>query len=396
MVPKLWKFCQRSRAGGLARCCAARRERPKPVLRGTSAELEAGADVAEAAAGAAQAEAAMPRFWRRRSALALAGLLLLLVVCVLLVYTTVYSPELDWLRRSRDAALYVRPGEQTALLLPRSELCHVSGTWQQGPVLLMAVPSAIGRRQRRDAVRQTWGRREPSATRLLFVVGHRGQGVPPEIAEEAALHGDILVEDFLDTYHNLTLKTLFILKWAVSHCPKATYLLKVDDDVLVNVHGVLRLLSEAASRGWGLVGNVFHGRPHRWRLPYPQWYLPRWLHPEPALPDYLTGPSYAVAGWALAPLLRAALRTPLLPLEDVFVTGVAARAAGLAQYHVPTIAVDRPLLAERLLCHVRSYLTMHKVGPERMLYFWRQMTSPQQGTFWHRYGLDACQAEYGW
>lgn len=307
-----------------------------------------------------------------------------------------YSPELEWLRRSRDASLFVRPAAQTALLRPRADLCATAGSWEQGPLLLMAVPSAVGRRRRRDAVRQTWGRREPAATRLLFVLGHQGAGVPPEVADEAAEHGDILVEDFLDTYHNLTLKTLFILKWAVAHCPMATYLLKVDDDVLVNVHGVSRLLSEAAGHSWGLVGHVYHGRPHRWRLPHPQWYLPHWLHPEAALPDYLTGPSYAVAGWALPALLRAALETPLLPLEDVFVTGAAARAAGLERHHVPTFAVDRPLLAEHLLCYVRRCLTVHKVGPERMLYFWRQMTSPQQGTFWHRYGLDACNAEYGW
>jgi Galactosyltransferase len=40
-------------------------------------------------------------------------------------------------------------------------------------------------------------------------------------AESAENNNDILLEDFCDTYLNLTLKTTFMLKWAATGCPKA-------------------------------------------------------------------------------------------------------------------------------------------------------------------------------
>ena len=42
------------------------------------------------------------------------------------------------------------------------------------------------------------------------------------------------MEDFHDTYLNLTLKTTFLLKWVSASCPGAKFVFKVDDDVYVN------------------------------------------------------------------------------------------------------------------------------------------------------------------
>ena len=42
------------------------------------------------------------------------------------------------------------------------------------------------------------------------------------------------MEDFHDTYLNLTLKTTFLLKWVTARCSNAKFVFKVDDDVFVN------------------------------------------------------------------------------------------------------------------------------------------------------------------
>ena len=51
---------------------------------------------------------------------------------------------------------------------------------------------------------------------------------------EAEDHNDVVLEDFHDTYLNLTLKTTFMLKWLGKDCPSAKFVFKVDDDVFVN------------------------------------------------------------------------------------------------------------------------------------------------------------------
>ena len=43
---------------------------------------------------------------------------------------------------------------------------------------------------------------------------------------EAGVTNDIVVEGFQDTYDNLTLKTVFLLKWLSASCPRAKERLK--------------------------------------------------------------------------------------------------------------------------------------------------------------------------
>ena len=51
------------------------------------------------------------------------------------------------------------------------------------------------------------------------------------LGEEWRRHGDILQERFPDTYTNLTVKSLMMLKWHQTSCQGARYLLKADDDM---------------------------------------------------------------------------------------------------------------------------------------------------------------------
>ena len=49
---------------------------------------------------------------------------------------------------------------------------------------------------------------------------------------EAEEHNDLVVEDFQESYLNLTVKTTYLLKWLnSSDCSRARFILKVDDDV---------------------------------------------------------------------------------------------------------------------------------------------------------------------
>ena len=49
---------------------------------------------------------------------------------------------------------------------------------------------------------------------------------------EAEEHNDLVVEDFQESYLNLTVKTTYLLKWLdSSNCSRARFIFKVDDDV---------------------------------------------------------------------------------------------------------------------------------------------------------------------
>ena len=60
--------------------------------------------------------------------------------------------------------------------------------------------------------------------------------------QEDADFGDIIKFSFCESYRNLTLKTLMVFKWATEFCSRAHFTIKTDDDVYVNINGLIRTL----------------------------------------------------------------------------------------------------------------------------------------------------------
>ena len=48
----------------------------------------------------------------------------------------------------------------------------------------------------------------------------------------------------MDTYRNLTLKTIMGMKWASNYCSGAKFILKIDDDMTPNPFKLVRYLEE--------------------------------------------------------------------------------------------------------------------------------------------------------
>ena len=70
-----------------------------------------------------------------------------------------------------------------------------------------------------------------------------------DLEYESDLFGDIIITDHVDSYNNLTLKSVFTLKFFLNesnfHDSKPPfYLMKVDNDVYLNVSQLLRLLED--------------------------------------------------------------------------------------------------------------------------------------------------------
>ena len=88
---------------------------------------------------------------------------------------------------------------------------------------------------------------------------------------EAEEHNDLVVEDFQESYLNLTVKTTYLLKWLnSSHCSRASFIFKVDDDVYVNPANLWATLQQASPRlrsviinktkiQYALIGHVWYG-----------------------------------------------------------------------------------------------------------------------------------------
>ncbi|VDK52625.1 unnamed protein product [Gongylonema pulchrum] len=60
--------------------------------------------------------------------------------------------------------------------------------------------------------------------------------------EEAQQHGDLLQQDFIDRYRNLTLKAAMWISFVDAFCPRVSYILKMDDDAMINYFALVQML----------------------------------------------------------------------------------------------------------------------------------------------------------
>ena len=127
--------------------------------------------------------------------------------------------------------------------------------------LVILVTSHLAHIDRRLLIRATWGKDSAFKSRwkTIFVVGKSNQTNKIKTEEvyklENAVHGDLLKLDFVEDFYNLSHKVWKSFNWVLNNV-MFSYLLKVDDDVFVNVPQLLIFLKSASTPTFKLyVGN---------------------------------------------------------------------------------------------------------------------------------------------
>ncbi|XP_018429519.1 PREDICTED: beta-1,3-galactosyltransferase 1-like [Nanorana parkeri] len=178
----------------------------------------------------------------------------------------------------------------------------------------------------RKTIRETWGDvsnyKDVDILRL-FLVGQppvMTSAVQRLLEEESAKYGDIIQQDFLDTYTNLTLKVLMGMEWVVKFCPGASYVMKLDNDVFLNVNYLIHHLlhPELPARQNYLTGLIYpYLGPIRNKMS--KWYVPEELYPGDTYPPYPSGPGYVFSGDMARKIYQVAQGIRVINIEDVFI-----------------------------------------------------------------------------
>lgn len=221
----------------------------------------------------------------------------------------------------------------------------------KAPFLLILVPSVPSHRYTRQAIRETWG--SPAYSRyppwpkakaviekikIVFVLGTSSKDYVSALERENARYQDLLRFDFHDSYLNLTVKIMSALHWASTSCRRAAYVAKVDEDTLVNVPLLQRLLHMVSRlTNHFILGHVISNSGVQRNG---KWAVSSKLYPPMRYPNYLVGHSYVMPSSVVRDLLRAAKRyhQPLLPIEDSFITGILSGLAKVKKLHLDAMA----------------------------------------------------------
>ncbi|CAN9512793.1 unnamed protein product [Ophioblennius macclurei] len=284
-----------------------------------------------------------------------------------------------WAEREEPVLPSPLPAEEYRLISPRSYrflLDQPRACRERSPLLVLLVPVAPRDAAARRAVRATWGSAGGGDTLTLFFTG-----VPPGedrgsvLWEESRQHADIVQMDFVDSYQNLTVKTLMMMSWVGSRCPNASYAMKVDADIFVNVFYLLELLRNSPRRGF-ITGSVIRdGRPRR--DPKSKWYLSKEQYPDDHFPPYVSGAGYVFSADLAERISWASGFVRPIPMEDVYV-GLCLRVLRVRPEYSRSLLGLRNLFEIRELdydrCSFAKRVIVNGFKPSELQEIWRDFS----------------------
>nr|ACD54727.1 beta-1,3-galactosyltransferase 1-like protein [Adineta vaga] len=155
--------------------------------------------------------------------------------------------------------------------------------------------------------------------------------------QKALKYTDVSKNSFLlftDAYYNITLKITGVLHWFLSRgCHKITpYLYYVDDDVLINVESLLKIVYDTEDVDANKIRGLYIPpvRPH----PIGKWAISLEDYPNVTYPAYITGasalyPSNLIPNLVSEMFRIVELNVPIIFLDDLFVTAIVAENIGI-------------------------------------------------------------------
>ncbi|KAM4745682.1 beta-1,3-galactosyltransferase 2-like [Anableps anableps] len=258
-------------------------------------------------------------------------------------------------------------------LLNQPEVCL-----DRSPFLLLLVPVAPQEAEARQAVRRTWG--APGRDTLTLFFSGLPQGAPLQRAleKESQQHADIIQINFMDSYQNLTIKTMMMMKWLADHCPNASYAMKVDSDIFVNVFHLIQRLRSSPRVGFITGSVIWDGSPRR--DPSSKWFLSKELYHEDSFPPYVSGAGYVFSTDLATRISWASRFVRVIPLEDVYV-GLCLRVLGVRPVYSYSLPLFRNLFEIRKLeydrCTFAGLILVNRFKPSELLRVWQDFSKGQ-------------------
>ncbi|CAG5115980.1 unnamed protein product [Candidula unifasciata] len=110
---------------------------------------------------------------------------------------------------------------------------------------IIIVHTATKNFERRQRIRATFANTSlfyPAQIRTAFLLGKTTDSkLTKMLWREHRTYNDTVMGDFIDDYYNLTLKGVMGLRWVKDHCLNAAFVLKIDDDVLINMFTLVHM-----------------------------------------------------------------------------------------------------------------------------------------------------------
>ncbi|XP_058664056.1 beta-1,3-galactosyltransferase 2-like [Ammospiza caudacuta] len=263
------------------------------------------------------------------------------------------------------------PTQLFAFIINEEEKCK-----DRTPFLVLLISTTAAELQHRKAIRESWASEAavPGADIVrLFTLGSDPRGDKGDVLlRESEQYHDIIQQDFLDTYNNLTLKTLMGMSWVATYCSGTRFAMKTDSDVFVNtMHLIEKLLRPLPPPTQNyFTGHLMTGhRPIQNKAS--KWYLSEEEFPENKYHPFCSGTGYVFSGDLAAKIVDASLMIKFIHLEDVYI-GFCLNAKGVEIAPSPKSLFNIHKVPFSP-CVYNELITSHHIEPHEHILYWETL-----------------------
>ena len=205
---------------------------------------------------------------------------------------------------------------------------------QRSRSAIVFVSSAVHNVHHRRLIRDTWGavtHMEPYSVRTVFMLGFTyNNTLQAQIVKESHSNKDIIQGSFVDSYRNMTYKHLMALGWISDFCPNSNVIIKVDDDMYINMTQLRTYLLEVYDTTPRIkyMYCVLHVRGPT-RDVTNKHFVSQEEVSATVYPPFCKGNAYIMSPDLPVSMYLASREIRILWIDDVYVTGMLARQVGV-------------------------------------------------------------------
>jgi len=164
---------------------------------------------------------------------------------------------------------------------------------------------------------------------FLLGIASRNQteyrSVPAAVIEkETEAEKDIVQGNFVEHYHNLTYKHVMGLMWVTKHCRNVKFVIKMDDDIAVDLFQMRRLIKINYRNSRNLIAGLIQIGNAAIRSNSSKWKVSKSEYSSNRYPDFVSGWCYIASIDVIHKVVESSRSLPYFWIDDVFVTGILA------------------------------------------------------------------------
>ena len=192
------------------------------------------------------------------------------------------------------------------------------------------------------------------------------------LEEENDKYGDLIQQNFHDTYYNNTIKTFMGIRWINEYCQNSKFYLFIDDDFYLNPNLLMKFLVDKVSDS--MLSTLYAGfvfpNSSPMRHKFSKWYISLKDYPYHKFPPFVAAGCYILSRKSAEMFYLASKLIEFFKFDDIYM-GLLAHKLDIKPLHMDSVHFWAPTYLPSV--YAKEVIAAHKFPSNELISIWSQL-----------------------